>query len=164
MNRRLASFALLLILAPGAPVASAAQDPRPFGAASLATIREQYAGRPFVLAFWATHCEPCQRDMGLWREMAAKHPDVAIVLVATDPPAAREGVRKFLARYDPGRVERWWFADDFEERTRFAVDPKWRGELPRTYFYDAKHRVTARTGALESSTVEDWFRANAGVR
>src|SRR6202008_3672241 len=135
----------------------AAHDPGAFDVSSLDEIRKANAGRPFVLAFWSVHCEPCQRDMPLWSRMRDRHPGVAVVLVATDPPAEHERVKAFLTRFDPGPVERRWFSDDFEERTRYAVDPKWRGELPRTYFFDARHQRVVRSGALDAKWVEGWF-------
>ena len=142
-----------------------AQAPlRAFDHTTPASLRKEHAGRPYVLAFWSIHCEPCVREMPMWREMAARRPGVPVVLVSTDPPAGRERVAAFLARHDPGDVQRWQYADDFEERIRHAVDPKWRGELPRTFF-DASHAVTARTGLPEKDEVERWFaRVDPGLR
>ena len=31
-----------------------------------------------------------------------------------------------------GGVENWTFGDSFVERLRYEVDPRWRGEIPRT--------------------------------
>ncbi len=70
-------------------------------------------------------------------------------------------VEKFLARFSPGPVQTWAFADEFSERVRFGVDRSWRGELPRTYFFDASHRSLARSGLLDSAWVEDWFSRQA---
>lgn len=120
-------------------------------------LRAAKAGRPFVLALWSAHCEPCRGEMPLWREMRAKHPAVDIVLVSTDPPHERELLTRFLERYPPGPVERWSYADEFEERTRYAIDPRWRGELPRTYYFDADHRMEVITGKPDPERVRAWF-------
>ncbi|MSP97311.1 MAG: hypothetical protein EXR29_08840 [Betaproteobacteria bacterium] len=95
--------------------------------------------------------------MAHWNALRKQYPRIAIALVATDPPEERATIERFLARYNPGAVERWVFADEFMERVRYAVDPSWRGELPKTYFYDAGHRVAARSGTLDLQWVERWY-------
>ena len=95
--------------------------------------------------------------MALWKRLRGKYPRVAVVLVATDLPGEGAAVRAFLQRYDPGPVEHWTFADDFSERVRYSVDRSWRGELPRTYFFDAAHRAEARSGVLDGKQTEAWF-------
>jgi thiol-disulfide isomerase/thioredoxin len=150
-------FVLAAALAFFALSTPAAHDPRAFNAGSLAAVKHAHAGRPFVLSLWSVHCEPCRHEMALWNSLQRKHPTLRVVLVAADPPSDHERVKRFLQRYDPGPVESWWYADDFEERIRFSIDPKWRGELPRTYFFDAQHRVTARTGLPDAAWVEKWL-------
>jgi len=137
-------------------VVSAAQM-RPFDAKSLDSIRAARAGKPFVLAFWSIHCEPCREEMTLWKTIQRKHPELSIVLVATDSLSEQETMKRFLALHDPGPVETWVFADEFSERVRYAVDRTWRGELPRTYFFDSSNRPQVRSGRLDSRWVEEWI-------
>ena len=141
-----------------------AQALRPFDAKSLERIRAMHAGKPFVLAFWSTTCEPCRDDMKVFNAAHRRYPGLPIHLVAVDPPGERAAIERFLKTYDPGRVSRWAFADEFSERIRYAVDPAWRGELPRTYFFDASHRVEAKSGALDGGEVELWFGKQSGAR
>lgn len=136
---------------------ASAAELRTFDANSLDAIRAAHAGKPFVLAFWSVNCEPCRAEMGLWKTLRGKYPGVPVVLVTTDPPEDRAAVAQFLARHSPGRVEQWAFADEFSERVRFAVDRSWRGELPRTYLFDASHRSLARSGIPDRRWIDDWF-------
>jgi len=154
-----ALLALALNVALAAPV-----ELRPFDAKSMDAIRAANAGKPFVLAFWSTTCEPCRREMALWRALRTRYPQVPIVLVAADSPGEQAPVAAFLLRYNPGPVEHWLFADDFVERVRYSVDRGWRGELPRTYFFDAAHAVEARSGLLDRRWAEQWFKRNAPPR
>lgn len=149
-----AALALLLSVAGPAAAASAL---RPFDAASPATIRAEQAGKPFVLAFWSVTCEPCREEMGEWGRWARAHPGVAVVLVATDPASQRAAVDRMLRAHDMRGVQTLTFADEYTERVRHAIDPRWRGELPRTYFLDAAHRAEARTGKLDARWTEAWF-------
>ncbi|MBX9812812.1 MAG: TlpA family protein disulfide reductase [Burkholderiales bacterium] len=163
---RVAAFGFALMFTAFAlPAAAAAStyELRPFDARSLNAIREARAGRPFVLAFWSIYCEPCREEMGQWRSIQRKYPDVPILLVSTDPPEERVTVARFLSQYNPGRVETWAFADDFAERVRFAVDRTWRGELPRTYLFDAGHRPEARSGRLDRRWIENWLARQSAI-
>ena len=63
-----------------------AQTLLPFDANTLAAIKQANAGKPFVLSFWALHCEPCRDEMGEWRAIKDKHPALPVVLVSTDSP------------------------------------------------------------------------------
>jgi hypothetical protein len=54
-------------------------------------------------------------------------------------------------------VENWAFADRFEERLRFEVDPDWRGELPRTVLMARDGAVTAFSGAADPTTLRRWM-------
>jgi cytochrome c biogenesis protein CcmG, thiol:disulfide interchange protein DsbE len=72
------------------------------GRVDLAALR----GRPVVVNFWATWCEPCVREFPLLRQAAAKHrPDrlaVVGVLVNDRPAAARDFVRAYGATWPVG--------------------------------------------------------------
>jgi thiol-disulfide isomerase/thioredoxin len=151
----------LSCLACGTSLGAAGADIRPFTAKSVQEIRQTLVGKPFVLAFWSLHCAPCKEEMTQLKELHRKHPTLPIVLVSTDGPREREAVVKFLAKHELGGIETRAYADDFDERVRFAVDRTWRGELPRTYFFDAAHRSTAHTGLLDPKWIDTWL---AGAR
>ena len=157
---RLAACRSLLLcasLALGTVHPAAAAELRPFVAGSLDAIRAAHPGKAFVLAFWSTQCAPCREEMALWKSIGRKYPGLPLILVATDAPSQEDSVKRFLARYDPGPVEHWVYADEFSERVRYAVDRSWRGELPRTYLFDAGHRAEARSGLLDSSWLQIWI-------
>ena len=137
---------------------------RPFDADSMAAIRAQYAGRPFVLAFWSTTCEPCRKEMTLWRGLKLRYPQMPVVLVAAEGPADQAAITAFLMRYNPGPVQHWMFADEFAERVRYSVDKSWRGEMPRTYFFDSTHAAEPHSGLLDRRMAEQWFRNNSRRR
>lgn len=144
----------------GNPLAPA--DPvRAFERHSVQAIRDAHAGQAFVLAMWSVYCEPCRDELATLGRFKAAHPHVPVVLVAADPPEDAEAIRAMLAQYDLAGVETWAFADAFVERLRYAVDPRWRGELPRTYFYDAEHRASAVSGRIDAVQLSDWLDRTA---
>jgi predicted amidohydrolase YtcJ len=167
LQRRLRTAAVAGAIAAGigaAATPAAGHELRPFRAESVEAIRQAHKGKAFVLAFWSIHCEPCRDEMAVWRNVRRRYPGVPVLLVSTDAPGERAAAVAFLARYDPGPVETWIFDDEFTERVRFAVDRSWRGELPRTYLYDAAHRADARSGKLDGRWLEGWLERAANVR
>lgn len=137
---------------------------KPFDATSLNAIKAANSGRPFILAFWSLHCAPCKEDIPILRDFAAQHPEARVILVAADPPGQRPVVETYLARQDLKGFELWTFADEFIERVRFSVDRGWRGELPRTYLFDAAHQVTAKTGVVSPEELASWWKTSGATR
>lgn len=129
----------------------------PFDAGTLAALRKTHAGKPFVLAFWSVYCEPCRDEMAEWDAVKRKHPSLPIELVSTDSPADRTLIDAFFAKYPPGPVQKWLFADAFSERVRYSVDKSWRGELPKSYFFDAAHKPLIKSGKVDRVWIEGWL-------
>ncbi|MEO8040584.1 MAG: hypothetical protein ABI794_17580 [Betaproteobacteria bacterium] len=138
-------------------LAQAAQKLTPFDATTPAALKQTYAGKPFVLVFWSVACAPCLVDMAQWRNFGRKYPGVIIVHVATESLEDSAAIEAALERHDPGASDQRAFADDFPERIRFAMDPSWRGETPRAYFFDRKHERITRSGALDVDWTRRWF-------
>jgi thiol-disulfide isomerase/thioredoxin len=136
---------------------ASAAELKPFDAKSPAAIERSHAGRPYVLVLWSLYCDPCRHEMTLWGPLQRKHPGVAFVLVSTDTEGERAKVAEFLRRHDLRGIETWMFADEFSERVRYAIDPAWRGELPRTYVHDAAHRRQGQSGVLDPKALESWL-------
>lgn len=151
--------ALLLLLA----LPSWAGELKPFGHGSMAQIAAAREGKPFILGFWSISCSHCQEDLALLGEFSQKHPTAQVVLVSTDTPEDSAAIGATLQRHGLGSGEAWVFADAFADRLRFEVDRKWYGELPRTYFYDAAHGVTAFSGKLDAGRLERWVRADGAL-
>lgn len=154
---------LVLALLLSAGLAQAAEL-APFVRGSQQAIVAQHAGRPFVQALWSLDCVHCPDDLALLGKLAAKYPGLALVIVATDPPARREELAAALARHHLAAAPAWVFADSFVERLHYEIDPDWFGELPRTYFYEADGRRTAISGRLDAAEVEAWVREVLGAR
>lgn len=133
---------------------------KPFQPGSIQHIVEARDGRPFILTFWSLDCTHCRAELEQLAGLAKRHPQLDVVLVSTDTPAASADIRAALRRYGSPRAAQWVFADGFVERLRFEVDPGWHGELPRTYLYGpGKHRE-AITGRLEPDRLARWLGTN----
>ncbi len=70
-------------------------------------------------------------------------------------------LRQRLAELGLGHHPSWIFADERVEKLRYTIDRSWRGELPRTYLFDAQGRVEVVTGRVEARWLEEWLARRA---
>ncbi len=130
-----------------------------FGVGSLQKIQAQYAGEPFILSVWSVNdCTYCLKEMAMFGELAKTRPDLPLVFVSIDAPEFVPQIDALLAKHGLASKPSWVFNDDIPERPRMALDPKWRGELPRTYLYDAQHRREAVSGVVSTEKLDAWMR------
>lgn len=154
---RVLAIALLCTLCLASSGALAADvEPRAFRVDSMPAIRAEQAGKPFVLALWSVYCEPCRDELALLGQFKAANPSLPVILVAADPPEDAPSIARVLAQYDLDGIEHWVYADAFEEPLRYAIDPRWRGELPRAYLFDANHQKTVVVGRLDREALNNW--------
>jgi len=123
----------------------------PAGAAKL--VNPVSHDRPTIVALWSSDCVHCKKNLALFSEIAHAHPQLRIVTVAVEPvaPQLAEPLDRLAV---PGA--RYAYGDAAPEALAYALDPKWRGELPRTLMFDGrggKHAVSgivAKSDALRS--------------
>lgn len=144
--------------------ALAAQEIRPFVRGSYQQIVTARQGRPFVVSFWSLTCHYCMAEMAMFKKLLKQHPELDLVLIATDTPEDQPSVSAALAKFSLGKADAWVFADSYAERLRFEVDKAWQGELPRTYLFGAKGDVKAVSGNLEREEMERWVKMNHAPR
>jgi cytochrome c biogenesis protein CcmG, thiol:disulfide interchange protein DsbE len=119
-------------VAPGTPAPALALPGLDGGTVDLAA----YRGRPVVVNFWASWCEPCKRELPLLAEAVRRAGgDLAVIgVVVRDDPAA---ARAMAARYQA----RWPMAVDRGERVAGA----WRvALLPQSFFVRADGTIASQ--------------------
>jgi len=152
-----ATIAVLILLA---VVPAAADDLRVFAPDSLRAIERAYAGSRFVVAVWASDCSPCRAELEMLGRFAIAYPDVPVVLIATDGEQNHDLVARILEHYRLAAADTWLFGPAGAERLRYAIDPGWHGELPRSYLYDAAGNRAGKSGRLDAGYLRNWLEAN----
>ena len=155
MTRILSIAFFMLVLA--IPVNAA--DFRPFGSKSRPLIENELAGKPFILALWSVDCPYCMEDLQALGQLVKQHPELALVTVCTDARETSESAARLLDSLDLPQHGRWQFAERDDERLRYNIDKNWYGELPRTYFYNARHEVKALSGKPDPLVLDAWGAA-----
>ncbi len=146
-----------------APLPVAASGIQPFTVTSMKEIVAPRQGKPFILGLWSLSCTHCREDLALLSRLAARYPKADLVLIAADSAEESADATLVLDKLQLNRAEQWIFADPFTERLRFSIDRTWRGELPRTYFYEANHRAKIVSGKLNEAETEAWFKQHVGL-
>ena len=155
MRKILAALALALL-----PASVHADDGalHPFTRGSWKTLTQAHAGQPMVVHFWGLTCGPCLEELPNWTAELKKRPDLKLVLVDSSPfgdePAE---VKTALAKAGLTKQENWLFADSFEERLRFEIDPKWRGEMPYTLLIGRDGKTDKVSGLMDFKKLNAWL-------
>lgn len=134
------------------------QEPvKPFDIGSYQQLLANHAQQPFMLVIWSITCSSCLKEMELLGTLHQKWPDLKIVMLATDDATATAEIQAILDKNRLNDTENWAFASENSQKLRFEIDPRWYGELPRTYFFDAGHQREGISGVLSQRDYETHF-------
>ena len=117
---------------------------------SLTKIAATEKNQPFVLFVWSLDCEYCQASLDLLAQQQRLHKNLKILTLATDrldDPEASVAVQKKLKAAGIA-ANAWAFGPASPARLRYAIDPAWRGETPRSYWFNRHGERIAYSGAL----------------
>lgn len=152
------SLITILTLSPVFAILVQAQQVQAFVRGSLAQIVDQHRGAPFVVSYWSIDCPPCFKELAMWSRLTQIYPSLKVVLVSTDDWEMRDTVSESLRKMSVSNLESWLYAEENADKLRFEIDPKWYGELPRTYFYNAVGEAKGLSGLIQQSKVETWIK------
>ena len=138
-----------------APAWLAAAEPaiKTFGPGSFAQIAASAKGKPLAVMVWSLDCSYCEPSFAAVAQ--AQRKGLRVVTIATDPADDDEAVTLIRRKLAHGGLaaETWAFGPAPAEQLRHAIDPKWRGEMPRSYWFDGKGQVHAFSGLITSERV-----------
>jgi thiol-disulfide isomerase/thioredoxin len=150
-----------VLTAPQAPKRTAFRDPQLIDAQAYQKLMQQYRGKPLLVTFWATWCEPCRDEYPMLNELAKQYASqgLKVVGVNLDDDGDIILMRRFLARYKPV-FPNYRKKPGEEESFRQAVLPGWNGTLPASFFYAKDGRqVGSFIGERNRETYESAIRS-----
>ena len=115
---------------------AAPRDPELIDAQGYLKLTQQHRGKPLLVTFWATWCEPCRDEYPMLNELAKQYAaqGLKVVGVNLDDDGDIILMRRFIARYKPV-FPNYRKKKGEEEPFRQAVLPGWNGTLPASFFY-----------------------------
>ncbi|MEI2768966.1 MAG: hypothetical protein V9E86_10910 [Nitrosomonas sp.] len=148
------TYFLFLLYGIGWPAHAEQADLKHFTSGSYQQLLKEYADKPFVLMIWSINCTSCLKKMPLMNELRKSMPDINMIMLATDDASAADQVKSILTGNELNQVDNWIFADANSQKLRYEIDPKWYGEVPRTYFLDKDHQRLGISGSVPRETLE----------
>jgi len=144
--KKFAPCLLFLLLA--ALNTPAQAEPSAFTSGSYQQLLSNNTNQPFMLVIWSVNCSSCLKDMALLSSIHKSRPELRMVMLAADELSAAEQIQQILEKNQLSDIENWVYAEENTQKMQFEIDPKWYGELPRTYFFDKAHQRTGVSGVL----------------
>jgi len=139
----------------------APKDPELIDLQGYQKILQHYKGKPLLVTFWATWCEPCRDEYPMLNELAKEYAPKGLQVVGVDFDQDGDLIlmRRFLARYKP-IFPNYRKKKGEEEAFSEAVMPGYNGALPASFFYarDGK-QVGHVVGAGDHDTYEAAIRS-----
>src|SRR6266852_9724545 len=144
MRFRIAVAALLLgaggavgVSLAGVPQTHAPRDPQIIDVQGYQKLLKQYRGKPLLINFWATWCEPCRDEYPMLNELAKEYgpKGLRVVGVNYDDEGDLILMRRFIGRYKavfPNYRKQHGSEAEFTQ----AISAGWNGALPASFFYD----------------------------
>ena len=153
-------FVVILLLVGTAPFAvpqaKAPRDPALIDEAGYRQLLEKYRGKALLVNFWATWCEPCRAEYPMLNDLARQYAPqgLHVVGVSFDDDGEMLLVRRFLARHQPV-FPNYRKRPGKQEAFQQAVNPRWNGALPISFFYAADGRQIGHiAGGADRATYE----------
>jgi thiol-disulfide isomerase/thioredoxin len=173
MRIRITVVAVLLVvgLVAGAdtlsPQGKAPHDPQLIDVQGYQRLVQQYQGKPLLVNFWATWCEPCRDEYPMLNELAKEYAPKGLRVVGVDSDQDGDLIlmRRFITRYKPvfPNYRKKPVSPEEEKEFNRTVLPEWRGELPATFLYDKDGRLIGHFfGARDRQTYEAVIRKLLG--
>lgn len=117
---------------------------------SMARIVTAQKGKPFVLVLWSLDCEYCLASFTTLAAEKRKRKNLTVVTLATDALADANAAslmkKKLAASGLNGNA--WAFGQAAPEQLRYAIDAAWHGEMPRSYWFNARGERVAHSGVI----------------
>ncbi|SFU36546.1 TlpA family protein disulfide reductase [Pseudoduganella namucuonensis] len=149
---RLLAGCLLTLLTASA---HAAQPIQPFEADGMARILAGQKGKPFVLVVWSLDCGYCLASLTHLAREKRKHKSLKVVTLATDTLSDERNAAMMQKKLKAAGIasEAWAFGAAPPEQLRYAIDGKWHGELPRSYWFDGRGGKVAHSGVIAPEVI-----------
>ena len=126
---------------------------------SYKTIMKEKQNQPFILLLWSLDCPPCIEELDMLSRFSKQHKDIDLVFVSTDTPSQIDEIVQLMTRYGLRHYSQWVFSDNSAQHLRYAIDPAWYGELPRSYLNSREGKRLTLTGRLDHKLINAWYES-----
>jgi len=122
---------------------------------SLDTIEQRNTGVPWLLVIWSTDCPPCHIELELLSGLQKRQGEkLRVEFFSFDALRNEDDVLRIANSH---QLDTWFSTEPNRQKLQMMIDSNWRGELPRSYWYQADGSRCAQSGVLSKQAVIAWF-------
>jgi len=133
-------------------------DQQIFTRDSFEQVKQQYKDKQWLIILWSVDCPACFKELALLEKIRKEKRHLPVVLInVDDSPEVNLERYKVLAQYKLADLQNLYFVEDQADQSRFMIDSKWYGELPRSYFIDKKGVFHGKSGLLDEALMIHWL-------
>ena len=148
----------ILLLAASIAQANSPVSLQSFDIGSFEQIVSDKNKQDHLVILWSFDCPPCITELEKISELHQQFPNYQLTLINTDAVDEQVRVKRILQRFNLAGLDNWGFANTDEEKLRYDIDPRWYGDLPRSYFFPLKGKIKRLRGALSSDELLALFQ------
>ncbi len=134
-------------------------DLKTFDIGSFEKIVADKNKQDHLVILWSFDCPPCITELEKISNLHQQFPEYQLTLINTDAVDEQARVKKILQRFNLAELDNWGFANSDEEKLRYDIDPRWFGDLPRSYFFPLQGKIKRLRGVLTSAQLLALFQA-----
>jgi thiol-disulfide isomerase/thioredoxin len=158
MSRLSYGLISIFLLAASIAQASSPVSLQSFDIGSFEQIVSDKNKQDHLVILWSFDCPPCITELEKISELHQQFPDYQLTLINTDAVDEQVRVKKILQQFNLAGLDNWGFANSDEEKLRYDIDPRWYGDLPRSYFFPLQGKIKRLRGALTSAELLNLFQ------
>jgi len=113
-----------------------------------------------LVVLWSFDCPPCITELEKISDLHQQFPNYQLTLINTDAVDEQLRVKKILKQFNLAGLDNWGYANSDEEKLRYDIDPRWYGDLPRSYFFPLQGKIKRLRGALSSDELLALFQSD----
>ena len=140
-----------------ADIATNAPTIRPLTAADARALFAQRPEKPRVIASWSIDCAYCHQNLKTLADEAKKRRSFELILVAIEPIESAATLASLQKKLAGRKFTSYAVADATMEQFRYAIDPAWAGEMPRTWFIGADGSRQSYSGVVKGDLLSSWL-------
>jgi thiol-disulfide isomerase/thioredoxin len=143
---------------PTSPVLSSTVSLQSFELGSFEKIVTGKNKQDHLVVLWSFDCPPCITELEKISDLHQQFPNYQLTLINTDAVDEQLRVKKILKQFNLAELDNWGYANSDEEKLRYDIDPRWYGDLPRSYFFPLQGKIKRLRGALSSAELLALFQ------
>ncbi|MCW8879324.1 MAG: hypothetical protein OQJ89_12270 [Kangiellaceae bacterium] len=148
------SFSCFVSADPSAP----SSYPQIMTLEQLNQIKTRLKGKRHLMVLWSLDCPPCFKELELIGTLAKKQPNLPITIFNVDQDIDVDEVyQEISSKYGLSLLPHFFISEEQYEQVKYALDPTWYGELPRSYFIKKDGVWVGKSGLLSKKQIKGWF-------